>query len=754
MSLDISKFLARFADEAREQVARLNEGLLKLEKNPDDQDTVNTIFRAAHTIKGSSRMMKLVRITEVAHAMEDVLAGLRDRRISLSRKRADLLFIGLDAVSAMIETASGGGEITADNSQLCEDLRKAAAGELQEAEKEQDPPAEEKPASEERPVQKKQDAAAVSRELKANLSGDAGAKAPPENMKTRSAGTIRVDAEKLDELVKLMGEIVSGHNRMKQRAADVREAERTAKRSLALIERLEAAGETDLSAVQEVREMARLLGSRLKQLTSGMSEDIAMHELFTRELREKSLMLRMVPLSTVFDALPRMVRDLAGSVGKKVDLVVVGGEIELDKKLTEKVRDPIIHMIRNAVDHGIETPEARLRAGKSEKGTVSISACYEDGKVFIEIRDDGAGISRDRVREKALRKKMFSESELGAMSDSELVELVFLPGFSTSTLVTDVSGRGVGMDLVRKNIVEELGGVITTTTEEGKGTVFLIRLPLTLAIVRLLLFTVSETTLAFPAYYVREIIRVRESELISVVDKKAVRLRDELIPVVTLKTLLGLPEKNRVVCPAPYLLITVMGNAKLGLIVDGLLDEEDMVIKPLPGHMKNVRMVTGVTISGKNEIINILHLPAIVEASREVREKKAPEGPAGKKQQALRILVVDDSLTTRDIEKSILESHGYMVDLAGDGLEGLEKAGELLYDVIITDIEMPRMDGFSMTQRLRADQRYKDTPIIIVTSREKEEDKKRGISVGADAYIVKGDFNQSNLLETVQNLAG
>jgi chemotaxis protein histidine kinase CheA len=387
-----------------------------------------------------------------------------------------------------------------------------------------------------------------------------------------------------------------------------------------------------------------------------------------------------------------------------------------------------------------------------------ISAHYEGGSVLIELSDDGSGISLQKIKEKALRKKLFDEATLNTLSESELIDLIFYSGFSTSTLITDVSGRGVGMDVVKKNIVEDLKGTIRIITKEGQGTTFYIRLPLILAITHVLLFRTSDKVFAIPANSVREILRVPKTEMIEILDKRAIRLHEQLIPVVELNMLLNLP-----VSEAPEeidtenLLIVIVHreNEQLGLIIDSLLDEEDMVIKSLPPHMKNNRWVSGVIITGNNETVNVLNVATILEAAKEMKGlKRDRKKTLEEEKRVINILVVDDSINTREIEKSILEAYGYRVTLADDGLEALEKAQKFKYDLIITDIEMPHLDGFSLTEKLRKDNQYKNTPIIIVTSREREEDKRKGIQVGADAYIIKGAFDQSNLLETVQSLIG
>ncbi|MDA8165948.1 MAG: hybrid sensor histidine kinase/response regulator [Desulfobacteraceae bacterium] len=755
MALDLAKFLARFVEEARDHVNRLNEGLVRLDQQPDDAETINAIFRSAHTIKGSARMMKLTPIAEVAHKLEDALGALREQKIGFSKELADLLFKGVDCIAAMVEKVAAGADPAGETGPLCEELARAAAGVLPAgapAPSQEAPPGP-APAA----VPEAASAPAGSQTApppKAAPSAPAGPAAPPplkteRPEKKARVESIRVSADRLDELIRLMGEIVSHQNRLKRRLADIREVERTARKGRDLAAGLQAGGGGPEGRGAELASAAGELQAGLKQLAASMRDDANLQELLTAELQEKALMLRMVPLATVFDTFPRMVRDEARALGKEVALAVEGGEIGLDKKMIEKIGDPLVHMLRNAVDHGMEAPAVRREAGKPERGTIRLAACYDAGSVLIELSDDGGGIRLDKLKEKALQKKMHTEGELAAMTEPELLDLIFQPGFSTSPIITDLSGRGVGMDVVRRNIVEELKGSIKIETRPGKGTSFFIRLPMTLAVMRVLLIQTGGTTFAVTTHYVTEVLRVRTKEIIDVLAKKAIRLREELIPVADLDTLLGLPSRGGRRQDL-LLLIVRVGGEKLGLIVEALLDEEDMVIKSLPAHMKNVSLVSGVTISGRNEVINILHVPELMRVAGDMKETMPERGRAA----AARILVVDDSVNTREIEKSILEAYGYVVELAGDGQEALERTREARYDLVVTDVEMPRLDGFSLTERLRREEGYRETPIIIVTSREKEEDKRRGIQVGANAYIVKGSFDQTNLLETVQNLVG
>jgi CheY-like chemotaxis protein len=328
-----------------------------------------------------------------------------------------------------------------------------------------------------------------------------------------------------------------------------------------------------------------------------------------------------------------------------------------------------------------------------------------------------------------------------------------MPGFSTSPIITDLSGRGVGMDVVKKSIVDELKGTVVIETREGTGTTFLLRLPLNLAVFPLFFVSAGGKTCAMPATSLVEMLLVQRGEIIEIVNKRAIRLREQIIPVESLAALIKLPSESVSETDEVQIVIIRDGEEKLGLLVDEIIGREEMVVKPLPSHLQNLRIVSGVTIGERDSIINVLHVPELFKQSHEIAEP-GRRVLAVKEDRIQTVLVVDDSINTREIEKSILEAYGYTVVTAEDGEDGWEKTRETLFELVITDVEMPRLDGFSFTERLRADDRYRHVPIIIVTSREKDEDKRRGIQVGANAYIVKGAFDQSNLIETVRSLIG
>lgn len=751
MAFDMSKFVGRFVEEAREHVTALNKGMIALENNPGDMEVIHQIFRSAHTIKGSSRMLKLLPISELAHKVEDVFGALREGKINFSSELRAVLYKGVDSIADLIEKTARGENTQEDQSELLKILEAATAGRFSEARSDEGIIA----------VQQNEQPFGVVSTAPLNADGHVALQASgmttlaaepdqaqklPENIKVRE--TIRVSVDKLSELIRIACEITSRQSRTKQ---DWQEVSHAAKQLKILAEKLSAAGPFDPAGstadlIHIIDQMAR----KLKQIGTSGKYDFELQNLLGKELQERSLQLRMLPLSTIFDTFQRSVREIIDSCGKDVSVSIVGGEIEMDKKIIEKLGDPLIHMLRNAIDHGLESSAERLEVGKPARGNISLTACYEGDKVLIVLEDDGRGLALEKIRERALKNGLLGREALDEMSISEIQNLIFLPGFSTSLIITDLSGRGVGMDVVKKNIVDDLKGSISIESKKGEGTTFQLRLPMTLAIMHVFMVEVGGGLYALPDNYINEILKVDSAGLIEVFDKSAVNIREQLVPVEKLQTILGLSGKSEGKGDELLLLIVKVGAERLALIVDNVIDEEDMVIKSLPKHMKGNKIVSGVIITGRDQVVNVLNVPAIFLAAKEAKGSLGRDSVEMERE--IKVLVVDDSVNTREIEKSILEAYGYQVTLAGDGVEALEKARKFKYDIIITDVEMPRMDGFTLTETLRADEQYKNTPIMLLTSRDKEEDKRRGIQVGASAYILKGDFEQSNLIATIENL--
>ncbi len=733
-----------FIPEARENIEKIVNGLLALEKE-HDPEILNDIFRSAHGIKGSARMIKLKSLADFAHKIEDILDKLRNHSIEPSSSLYDLLLESTDTLLDLLRTTEAGHQPKPVKGDIVNRLDAVVKGQrLTEQIK----------GDSDRPLTRLPDKTAVPTKKGETRPEKLRPAAVPEKITPFAKGeSIRVSTERLDGIIKLMGEIVSNQNRLKYSMLDIQKIEKVASTVLERLKKLIDGTENSKRMEMTIIEPFDELFQKISSISSRIRDDINIQELLTHELQDKALKMRMMPLSIIFNTFHRTVRDLSHSLSKQVEFTVEGEETELDKKMIEKLGDPLMHMIRNAIDHGIEYPDIRRSHGKPETGAVNLSAYYEGGTVVIKLQDDGAGISKETLRMKALEKNLFDETALKKMSDRDIYDLIFHPGFSTSDNVTDISGRGVGMDVVKRNIVTDLKGSILIDTVHGQGTAFCIRLPLTLSIMDVLLIESTKMIFALSSNFVSEVLRVPKTDLIDVMNRKAIRLREHLIPVIDLGRILKVPgNKSADDKKMNLIIILQMGEERLGLIVDALISEEDMVIKPLPSHVKNNEWVTGIAITGKNELVNVLHIPTLFTYAKKITGNGRIQFQASIAKGSAKILVVDDSYNTREIEKSILEAGGYIVHVAEDGEDGLNKAQQTQYDLIITDCDMPKMNGFELTEHLKKDPHYKEKPIIIVTSKDKEEDRLKGLKAGADAYIIKGEFNQKILLETVESL--
>ena len=748
--LDTSEFVGSFVQEARENLAALNRGMVELEKAPDDADLLTELMRAAHTLKGTSRMLKFMDINQVAHRTEDVLQGIRDGQVAMSAEAGDVLFMALDEIGTCVEAiASGGRPEDRDVSGLCRALEDLAGEEsAAPVEAHADPAI---PAAPDEPAAPPRVAIEIT-EPEARTAAPAAAAAPKPVPADTVEETLRIGTANLDTVIRLSGEIRISGMRLDHTFSQFAEMRRLFRAFQGDVERCSQRQRVE-AGPEPVCQGVGAIYARLDDLYRGYREDLAGLERMATELQEKALDMRMLPLSTLFDVLPRAVRDLSRAVGKEVELVVEGANTRMDKKIIEQLDGPMVHMVRNCIDHGIETPEEREVAGKGRTGTLRIAASQEGDHIAIVIEDDGNGIDLEAVRQKALQKELVAQEEIDRMSDRDVADLVFLPGFSTASIITDLSGRGVGMDVVR-SAIEGLKGSVIVDTERGVGTRFALQLPLTLTTTRAMMVECGALSFSIPIGYVTEVVEVEPGAITQVVDREAVSLRDQMIPIADLGQVLGLGGPTRALESCPTVLIVRSGPDHIALTVDSIIDEQDILLKPLPAHLGETPCVSGVCIFGDSQISVVLHVPGLVEAMRTMRRTPATGSTAPLRSAGKRILVVDDSLNTREIEKSILEAHGYEVDLAADGVEGLAMALETPYDMVVTDLDMPRMDGFALVERLRNESDHAHTPIVIVTSREQEADRRRGIEVGADAYISKGGFDQSKLIDTIGSLIG
>lgn len=715
MAIDLSKFILRFIEEARDHIQRLHTGLSQLAiENANQTAIIHDLFRSAHTIKGSSRMLKLTTITELAHQLEDVLSALREQQVDYHPNLGALLYSTVDALASLVDQLSTHQDATQLKA-VDAGLLTALAATVAHAPT---------PVVTATPTQAEQPPRLPTADTPAQPIAH-------EQTQLQLSETVRVRLNKLDELLSLMGEMITSHSVMQQRLHDIQQLTHAADNHGTI--------------------------TGIQQFVRQFKSDVQQQEMQINELLDKTLIMRMLPLSSVFDPVTSIVRELAQSIGKQAQCLIQGGDIEIDRQLIDKLSDPLVHLIRNALDHGIETPAARQQQGKPIQGKIQIQARQEGGWVIIDITDDGQGINLTNVKDKAIRKQLISTEEAEQLSDTEIIDFIFLPGFSTNHMITDLSGRGVGMDVVKKTIVDDLQGSISVQTST-QGTQFSLRMPLSLAMMRVLIVEAAGQQYGFTTQHVSELLHLDPQQIREVAERKTFILRNEFIPIIALTDFLGLTETQN----STNLLLVVLRlrNEKLALIVDHLLDEHDMVIKPLPSHLQYLKLISGMVSNGKNQLIPILQATEFFNLARQAKQQKTSvhaiqqQAPLPIVPNVHHILVVDDSLNTREIEKDVLEAQGYRVSLAEDGMDGLKKARAGDFDAILTDVEMPHMDGFTLTAQLRQEEKYRHRPIIIITSREKEEDKRRGMQVGADAYIVKGGFEQNTLIDTLKALLG
>ncbi len=704
MPFDKSKFLDQFKSEARERMQALNHGLLKLEKNLSDKNLLEAMMREAHTIKGSSAMMGYKRISRIAHKMEDALSNALKGELALSKEHFDMLYKCLDSIEPLLEYRLAGDEdsvSTIDVDGLCAEadalfLHNKTA-----------------------PQQKPQ----AQPETKTQQVSPA-----PYVKRTIQEESIRVSTEKLDRLMDLSGELLISKIRLKELAR-------------VLAQKVDSQPELRIPLGQQAKDLEKV--SEIINLSSS-------------SIQEEIMRARMVPIANLFGVFPRAMRDLALEKNKDIEVVINGGETQIDKAIIDEMKDPIMHILRNSIDHGIEDRQERQDLGKPKTAALVLSASAQGSSVIIEIKDDGRGIDAEAVKEAALKKGLITAERAQEMGREQLFHLLFLPGFSTSREVTDISGRGVGLDVVREKVLS-LKGTVDILSNPGKGTSVIIKLPLTLAITDTLIAEAGGSVYAIPIESVVETLRIGPESIKTVEGKEAISAREHILPLVRLKELFGLPEKGITEKKFFPVIIVQAAENRIGLLADQLHGHQEIVRKPLGDPLLKVRDIAGATILGDGRVILILDIASIIASSQGLVVKRPkredhPAESAAKKHKT--VLLAEDALSTAMLEKNVLESSGFSAVIARDGQEALEKASQEKFDLVITDVLMPRMDGFELTGRLKKDPLYKEVPIIIVTTRETDEDKRRGLEAGADAYILKSEFTSEGLLETIERLIG
>lgn len=744
-----------FKIEFEESIQILNSELLKLEANVFDFDALSRLMRVAHSMKGGARMIGLAGVVTLAHFFEDMLGAVKKDNTELKRADFDRMYKALDVIKSLVNEAVTGEPLNFD----VEAVTSAILN-----------PETTPPAIKEMPVTQNETVVEVVSPESSSEQNETPAPepdTPAETVKSFAIDTIRVAASKLDTLMNLSGELTVSKIQLALRLGKIDNLGALLEesiRDLRMIEQSVSPLKKDfklahsdiITTVNKLRNRFDAAAVEIGGFREGLSEDNSRLNFVSYGFEEVIKNLRMLQLSNIFNLYPRMVRDIAGELNKEVNFIVEGAGITADKKILEEMRDPLMHMIRNSIDHGIELPEARLKAGKPRCGTIKLTALHSASTITIILEDDGNGIDDKSILETAIKKKLITREEAVNLSPAQIHNLIFSPGFSTSKMITDVSGRGVGMEVVRAN-VSKLKGRINIESVMGKGTKFIIDLPLTLATLRVMTVSVNDVIFAIPIDYIDTSVLVQKSEIFSMEGRDTIVFQNEPVSIVTLESLLELhPNKSddSKSNSSSYqcIIISSMGE-KAGFIVDSLIDEQEVLVKPLGIMLQKVRNVSGSTILGTGDVCIILNPQDLVRSvktkSYSAAESTIIEGEsAGKK----RILLVEDSITTRTQQKRILEGAGYEVIVAVDGLDGFAKLTSNDIDAVVSDIEMPNMDGLSLTEKIRQNKRYTSLPIILVTSLSSDEQKKKGLECGANAYLTKSGFDQRVLIETIQRL--
>lgn len=763
-----------FKTSSEEHLHNLENGLMQLEKNSQDRARLEEVLREAHTLKGDARMLGVDDVETLIHQIEDIFVAVKKQEQVLTPQLCESLYQGLDAVRKIVREAVSGVASGVNVFYVLAQLMGASTDTSLESEESLFAP----PTNNE--VDLFPDDATAQNEVD-DLFPDLASSEPPAldipsqeiaatSDTTYQIETIRVEPQKLDTLMTQAGELAVTKLRIAYHLTEIEEivtlfdewSREAFVQRLALdnMEKISA----NSSSHQQLNFHGRLeqrldrLGLLINRLKSQAYEDTARLELVANELESGIRTLRLLPLSTVFNLFPRMVRDLASQQAKQINLVIEGGDTTADKRILEEMKDSLMHMIRNSIDHGIETPQEREKLGKPPTATIRLRGYYSANSIGIEIVDDGRGLDTESIKRTALRRGVCSTEELAKMSNSQIQALIFAPGFSTRTEVTELSGRGVGLDVVRSK-VEQLKGAIAVESTPGLGCTFKLQLNTTLTTTHVLIVEVNSVSYAIPVDSVQTTLLVARSEIFATGGCQTIVLDRQPVSVAWLTDLLQLPLNIPTSAKAadstakmlPCIVLQV-GTERLGLLVDALLDQQNVVLKPQSKLLERVRNVSGATILGTGEVCMILN-PQDLLKSVQKRTTNGTVSPQFLQQvEKPAILLVEDSITIRTQVKRILEGAGYDVTAAVDGLDGFNKLKSRNFDAVVSDVQMPNLDGLSLTAKIRQQKEYSELPIILVTTLASEDDRKRGADAGANAYLTKGNFEQKLLLDTIKRL--
>ncbi|MBF0421756.1 MAG: response regulator [Magnetococcales bacterium] len=757
-----------FRSESTERLERLGTGLLRLEQSPGDTEAMQGLMRDAHSLKGAARMLGESEVEKLVHCFEEALRPCFEGRLAMNRELSDRFNRGLSDIETLINDSIAGEKSSVSVFEAMNRLRGLTTPMAAAVRSEPGPPATVQPqvivalqpAVREQPPVNPAGAVEtapkglpppVQREISGPKEDSPRPASNDKAVTTEPIQTMRVSADKLDRLLSMVGELLVVRNRIQRRFEDVNELIA----QWGMVQRLGWAQRRHLPDLSDPLEG---VDRGLENLRRELFEDNSMLELVVGELEEGIWNLRLMSLFDLFRGFSRMVREISRQQGKEVQLLQEGVETTVDKHIVEALKDPLMHLVRNAVDHGLETPRERLLAGKPPQGTLWLRGRSFTDRVEIEVADDGKGLNSDVIYDRAKAEGLLLPEDSQELSDHRLLDILCTSGFTTSRYITDLSGRGVGMNVVREQ-VEQLNGQLRLIHQPGRGCRFILSIPNALSSTPVFVIALGNQRYVIAMEHVQGVRRVSPDDIFRLDGHDTIDLEERPIAVASLERLLGLSDsqlQRQESRHRPCLILTA-GGERLGLLVDDLLDQQKLVLKPYVSLLRRVPNVSGSTILGTGEVCMVLSVEDLLVTARRKRlatpdhsHEDSTGGMAETRQRV--VLLVEDSITTRVQEKRIIEGAGYQVITAVNGVEAFEKLGRFRVDAVVSDVEMPEMDGLALTEKIRASGTLQTIPVILVTSRASARDQQRGLIAGANAYLTKSGFQQDQLIQTLRRL--
>ena len=725
-----------FQIELQNSLQVIGNNLLEIEDSPEDSSLLEAMMRAAHSIKGAARMIGIEAVVKLSHSMEDVFVAAQNNKISLSKNSIDQLFFCVDILKKLedkssIEVKNWSTENTESVHQYIHILTIIQSGANAPTPTPKIITTDAQPESEKKP-------------------------------KPITESIVRVSADRINKLVGLAGELTVTTNWVREYSDSMLQLKRKHSEILDQIERLRC-----LIDDSHHSEVERKLITELQHHAEHYRESLTTHifslDNFDRrstslssQINHEVISSRMRPFSDSTQGYKRMVRDISSSLNKKVTLEIHGENTAVDRDILEKLDAPLNHMIRNAIDHGIESPEERLQNGKPETGLITINASHQAGRLLIQVKDDGRGVDTENLREKILSKKLVNEQMAESLSKTELLDFLFLPSFSTRSEVTELSGRGVGLDIVH-SALQEIRGKLHADTEIGQGMEINMELPLTLSVIRSLLVRIKNELYAFPLAKIQSLFTIKKQDISILEDKQYITINDKHIGLIHCAQILGEQTTKTADENIPVIIIGDW-NMSYGIVVDELIGEKSLALRTLNKKLGKIKDISAAALTDDGEPVLVFDTDDLLQSIQDIISGKDLYKIGAVNEfdtsNTKRVLIVDDSLTVREIEKKLLESKGYSVDVAVDGVDGWNIVRNGNYDLVISDVDMPRMNGIELIKLIKADASLRTLPVMMVSYKDRAEDKQKGLEAGADYYLTKGSFHDDTLIEAVLDLIG